>query len=164
MADKILTQDYLQSIFDYKDGELFWKKTSSTKIKIGDQVSNISKVGYRRVNLLGKTYQVHRLIFFMFKGYFPNLIDHIDGNRLNNKIENLRHSSQLQNCQNTKIKITNTSGCKNVSWNKSRKKWRVSLTVNYKHKYIGEFDYLELADLVATEAREKYFGKFARHH
>jgi hypothetical protein len=62
-----------------------------------------------------------------------------------------------------KLRPTNKSGCKNVSWCNSKKKWAVQLSINGKQTNIGRFANLEFADLVATEARSKYHGAFARH-
>ena len=68
----------------------------------------------------------------------------------------------LQNAYNTKIRTNNTSGVKGVSWHKKDKKWRVRVCVDGVNNFIGNFDDLELAELVAIEARDKYHGKFAR--
>jgi hypothetical protein len=93
----------------------------------------------------------------------PNFIDHIDCNKSNNKIENLRVATKSQNQCNRAITLLNKSGVKNVSWSKDRKEWVVQISVNGKKKFIGRYKDLELADLVAQEARDKFHGKFARH-
>jgi hypothetical protein len=64
---------------------------------------------------------------------------------------------------NRKLFKNNTSGCKGVYWNKRNRKWQVSVGVSKKQKHIGYFDDLELAELVALEARDKYHGNFAKH-
>ena len=107
---------------------------------------------------------MHRLIFLFHYGYLPKIIDHIDGNPLNNDIKNLRESTHIENCQNAKKRTTNTSGCKNVSWHKPANKWAVRLSINQKKVFFGLFEDIELADLVAHEARDLYHGKFARHN
>ena len=99
----------------------------------------------------------------MFNGYLPKFIDHIDCNPSNNKIENLREATFSQNQHNTKKRITNTSGVKNVHWYKPLKKWMVYIMINKKRKHLGYFNNIELAELVAQEARNKYHGKYARH-
>ena len=92
----------------------------------------------------------------------PKIVDHIDGNKLNNKIDNLRVANNTQNQQNAKINIKNTSGYKNVSLCPQTKKWAVKISVDGLRKTIGRFDDVELADLVAQEARKKYHKEFAR--
>ena len=102
-------------------------------------------------------------MFMMHHGWVPEVIDHVDGNRANNQIGNLRQATWSQNLQNMKLRPNNKSGCKNVSWCASKKKWVVQLSINGRHTNLGRFDDLEFADLVATEARNKYHGAFARH-
>lgn len=98
----------------------------------------------------------------MFHGYLPKSVDHIDGDRTNNRIENLRSVTHAQNSLNRKTPTNNKSGFKNVYWDKMFKKWVVNLNVNKKKIIIGKFDDLELAGLVAEEARDKYHGEYAR--
>ena len=120
--------------------------------------------GYLRTKAAGKSMLVHRLIFLLEHGYYPEIVDHIDGNKANNKIENLRAATKSQNCANAKLSKSNSSGVKNVNWQSQRKKWQVRLTVNNKIKCFGMYHDLELAELVAQEARDKYRGIFARHN
>ena len=91
------------------------------------------------------------------------LIDHIDNNRSNNKISNLREATYQTNNENYKTPKTNKSGIKNVSWYKSLNKWVVGISIKKTKQTIGYFDDLELAELVAVEARNKYRGEFANH-
>lgn len=152
----------INELFEYKDGNLYWKKSRTSTIKVGQKVG--TDCGHcLRVTVNKVPYKVHRVIFFMHYGYLPRLVDHKDGNYKNNKIDNLREATHQENNRNQKLKPNNTSGCKNVTWNKTANKWQVGFTINKKFKYLGTYDDLELADLVATEARDKYFGKFARH-
>jgi hypothetical protein len=159
----MITKELLHELFKYKDGNLYWKVFRSPKVNIGTLAGGVHKpTGYYHIQLENKKYKIHRLIFLMHYGYLPKEIDHIDGNPANNKIENLREATRQQNCCNTKLKKLNTSGVKNVHLHKPTNKWLVQLMVNGKKKYFGLYDDLELADLVATEARDKYFGEFAR--
>jgi hypothetical protein len=152
----------LNNLFEYKDGCLYRKVARTGNVNVGDKVG--TDCGhYLRLTINKKPYKVHRVIFFMHYGYLPEFIDHIDGNYKNNAIENLRPATIQENNRNQKLKDNNTSGSKNVTWNQTAKKWQVGFTMNKQYKYIGTYEDLELADLVATEARNKYFGKFARH-
>jgi hypothetical protein len=163
MNKELITQEYLKSIYEYKDGNLY-RKISLYQWKKGDKVGTIHPSGYVKVQLGSVKYLVHRLIFLYHYGYLPKLIDHIDGDSLNNKIENLREATVSQNCCNKKMQSDNKSGFRNVSKKKGYEKWCVQIQVNKKKLHIGYFLDLELADLVATMAREKYHGRFARYY
>jgi hypothetical protein len=157
------SQEYLHTLFDYKDGNLFWKQNRAKgKIKVGQEVGNISTRGYKRVMIEYKEIAVHRLIFLMHHGYMPNVIDHVNGNPLDNRIENLREATHQTNQYNKKIGRNNSSGCKNVSWNKKSHNWQVHIRQNKKVYcwYVKDF---ELAELIACEARSKFHKEFARH-
>lgn len=158
MADKYstLTKLYLNKIFLYKDGELYWKNS-------GKKAGHLKNKNYYCVGLNNKEYKIHRIIYIMMFDDSSCLVDHIDNNRLNNRIENLRPTTVLFNNWNAKLKKTNTSGAKGVSWVKRTKSWRVQIRVNGKPKHLGLFKDFELAELVAIEARNKYHKEWANH-
>jgi hypothetical protein len=158
----MITKELALEYFKYADGKLFWKKTDTNRCKIGDEVGFFDELGYRKVNFKYRKEAVHRLIFLMHYGYLPREIDHADGNPSNNRIENLRAASINENRQNTKLRKDNSSGLKGITWDKSRNKWLVRVNCNKKTVYQGRFDDLELAELVAIEARDKYHKEFAR--
>ncbi len=160
----MVTQERLKELFDYQDGALIRRRTG-LRVKC----SPVEGHRYLRVFIDGKPRSLHRMIYLWHYGYLPKTLDHIDGDRANNKIENLREATQHQNCLNRKHQTTSKSPYKNVylqpptknaEW---KRNWVVSLNVAGKRKYIGSFEDLELADLVATEARDKFHGQFARH-
>jgi hypothetical protein len=158
-----LTKDYLHSLFEYRDGDLFWKVKPSRPVKIGDKAGAFGAGDYLQVGINNKQYKLHRIIFVMHHGYLPEYIDHIDTNRTNNRIENLRACNRQENSHNSKTPVSNTSGMKHVRWRKQRQKWEVKLRMNKKSIYFGSYHDLELAELVAIEARNKYHGDFANH-
>jgi hypothetical protein len=160
MADQILTQDFVTSLFLYKNDNLYWKKSKPGR-QINKPAGTFNKKGYRYVMINGKLYLAHRLIFLMFNGYLPKEVDHINGK--SNNIKNLRPATHSQNCHNQGLKKTNTSGFKGVGWSKKYKKWRVRVTINSKEIDFGCFEDIELADLVAQEARNKHHKEFAKH-
>lgn len=144
---------YLKDL-QYKDGQV---------LKNGKVMGYKNSAGYLYLNVTGKTYPIHGIVFLMHYGYLPKMIDHINGDRTDNRIENLRECNLTQNNCNTKKRLDNTSGYKNVGWHKKANKWAVQIQVNGKKKHIGIFEDLELADLVAQEARNKYHKGYARH-
>lgn len=149
-------QTTIQKILEDRGGVLYWRKT-------GKKAGTLHHTGYIQVCVGGKLHNAHRLIFMLRHGWISEVIDHIDGDRSNNEIGNLRNATWRQNLQNMKLRPSNKSGCKNVSWCATKQKWVVQLSINGRQTNLGRFDDLEFADLVATEARNKYHGAFARH-
>lgn len=120
-----LTQKYVRLLFDYLDSNLYWKVSVRGR-KIGVIAGGAAGYGYRQITINGKKYFEHRLIFLYHHGYLPEFLDHIDGNRSNNNIGNLRESTHQENCRNQKkSKVINgkltTSEYKGVSLEKMPK-------------------------------------------
>lgn len=157
-----LTKDLLNDLFWYQNGNLFWKKLGSGKRSNG-LAGTVWQSQYICIQINKKIYKAHRLIFLMHYGWLPDQIDHIDGNGLNNKIENLRAASPLENSRNQKIRKDSGSKVKNVRWDKRKLKWQVRLRFLGKEKHIGYFDDIEVANQVAIKARNEHFGQFASH-
>jgi len=155
----LITQERIKEIFTYhEDGTLSYNKNSK---KVTSMPSK--SCGYIFVNIDRKPKRIHRLIFLYHHGYLPECIDHINGIRHDNRIENLRAVTKEQNCLNRAKSRNNKSGFKNVSWSKPMNKWAVQMTVNKKYQNIGYYEDVEFADLVAQEARNLYHGAYARH-
>ena len=111
----------------------------------------------------GKTYKTSRVIFYLSYGYWPEVVDHKDGNRSNDKPYNLRAATRSQNNKNVKKRKNNTTGYKGVSFKKKLGKYQVLVQVNGKNIYFGVYSDLEEAAKVARKAREELHGEFARH-
>ena len=163
MAAQIITKDYLNYLFDYKNGELFWKNPISTKLKIGQKAGSKGSNNYLKVSINGKLYLNHRIIFMMHYGYFPKIVDHIDNNSLNNLIENLRLATKSQNQHNANISKNNKSGIKGIYWHKANSKWKVQFKLNGKKMYFGEYNDIDYAKFVVEAMRYKYHKEFARN-
>jgi hypothetical protein len=154
------TQAAYKDIFDYRYGKLFWKQTKRVDL-VGKEAGYEDDNRYMSVKINNKMKKVHRVIFEMFHGYEPKLVDHINGNRKDNRIENLREVTHSQNSLNVSP-INKDGSVKNVSWHKAAKKWVVRIMKNHKTVYSQYFNDLELAELVAQEARLKFHGEYAR--
>jgi hypothetical protein len=133
-------------------------------VKVGSPAGSFDpSTGYHKTYINKKFYKTHRLIFFYHNGYFPEFVDHIDGNKTNNKIENLRPTTKSQNAMNQKVRADNKTGTKGVMWHKRDKKWFVQLRVNLKRYSFGYYDDKELAELVAIEAANKFHKEFSAY-
>lgn len=107
-----------------------------------------------RVKINSKTYRIHRLAWFYMKGYWPDEIDHNDGNGLNNKWSNLRNTDRRGQMMNAKRPSTNKSGIIGVHWNMG--KWVASIKVAQKRYHLGRFDHLFQAAFARKSAENKY--------
>ncbi|QZI86138.1 putative AP2/ERF domain-containing protein [Vibrio phage 15E36.1] len=112
-------------LFEHNDGALIYKsKPSNSKIEIGDVAGTVNKQGYLvvRVSVSGssKLLKVHRVLFYLYHGYLPKVIDHLDGNRLNNKEDNIVESTPRSNASNMKChrdgKLLGTTELTNGTW------------------------------------------------
>lgn len=164
----MITIDQLRNTFTLgDDGRVFWKidirgYRNNCVVKSGSEAGHFQKKGYRVLTIGGVHIMAHRAVFAMTHGRWPtDQIDHINGNKADNRPCNLREASGFQNQQNRGVNKNAASGVKNVHWSKHARKWRVSLMVNRKVKDFGYHDDLEFAGLVASEARRKYHGIFA---
>ena len=155
----MITQTELKNLFDYVDGQLV-SKTNIKQRKIGSVLGSLASKGYLTARVSSKLYRVHRLVFLYFHGFMPSQVDHIDGNRQNNQIENLREATSAQNNQNRVA--TGASKIKGVVWHKQSKKWVASICINRKSVHLGSFEKIEDAAQAATDARKKLHGEFAR--
>jgi hypothetical protein len=159
----MITQELVKDFFDYhEDGYLVWKNKrngiSSNMIAGGFDASS----GYRRIKINGKRYKEHRLIFLWHYGFMPKFTDHIDSNRTNNKLSNLRDANSFQNAWNSITPKNNTSGFKGVSWHKHKQKWSANIRVFDKLKYLGNYKTPELAHEAYKKAALELHGEFAR--
>jgi len=157
----MITQKLLLELFGYKDNKLYWKSDRAANRNKGKSAGCLDGRGYLQTKIKNVLFKNHRLIFLMQHGYVPNIIDHVDGNPLNNKIENLRPATISQNAMNAKVYCTNKSGVQNVSWHKKAKKWEVKLQIKGKRIHFGAFDDIELAVAVAKAIRNKHYKEFA---
>jgi hypothetical protein len=156
----MITQDQANHLFEYVDGKLFWKNSKRLSLN-GKEAGCQDSSGYIKVTVGNKQYWAHRIIYLMHHGEMPKLVDHADRNTRNNSIKNLRAADASKNGLNSQFKCGARSGCRNVTKQEGRNKYSVHIRVKGKSKFIGNFEDLELADLVAKEARSKYHGEFA---
>lgn len=153
----MITQARLMELLYYnpETGEFVWVK--STARWAGKRAGHDIVRGYRQIKIDGKQYLEHRLAWLYMTGEWPeHCVDHIDGNTPNNRWDNLRKATISQNCGNSKMATTNTSGHKNVFW--EGRSWKVKVAGH-------QWYFKELRDAVAWahRMREHYFGEFANN-
>ncbi len=159
MRDNIITQNRLKELLNYDSelGVFTWIKPTSNRVKAGQLAGTFNSMGYTTIKLDGYLYLSHRLVWLYINGYWPTEIDHIDHDKLNNKISNLRDTSHASNMKNQKIRNTNTSGVNGVSWDSDRKKWQCKIYVNKKTIHLGRFASIDDARNARSDADKKYF-------
>ena len=151
--------------YNSEDG-VFIRKSSRGGQPKGFVADNKHHSGYMYIHISingkGKNISSHRLAWYFVYGYLPNNIDHIDMNRSNNSIDNLRDCSASQNNMNRDNQSNNTTGVKGVYWHKRDKKWTVSININKKQKHLCSTKNFEYACHVRKEAEIKHYGDFMR--
>lgn len=160
----IISKSELHYHFEYRDGHCGGRFHYSYSDKSRRAVWNIRWYGYRRGTLKGKIYQEHKLIWLYYHGEWPTLqVDHLNGIRDDNRIENLRIVTDQENQFNRKSVKGSSSKYKGVSWCQTVKKWLVNYTLNRgKSEAYGYFeDEVETAKAYdqAVKKHQKQFVK-----
>lgn len=158
MTDEILTQERLRFLLDYNPntGVLTWRAKPSRGIKVGRQAGTPTSEGYLALQINKKKMFAHRAIWLYVHGVWPpEEIDHINRDRSDNRLVNLRLATRLANSHNTGKHATNTSGHKGVTLHHRTKQWQVQLRANNKTFYVGQF--AQLADAVQARAIAEIF-------
>ena len=162
-----MTRDAVMEALEYQDGQLIWKdyegsgKTWNIRRR-GKVAGSNSGHGYIKLRFKGRSYYIHQLVFLIHHGFIPKLIDHIDGNSTNNRIENLRAADKSKNGMNRSKPRSNTSGAKGVVWHKGAAKWMVRIIAKQKQIYIGLFTDFEDAVAAVKQAQQEHHGEFAK--
>lgn len=158
----MITKEVAEKVFRYdpETGYLFRRKRDGKRAGPEKKVGNPYSNGYLRVSYGpkggNKEYLVHRLVWLMHTGAWPEgEIDHINGDRQDNRIANLRCCTSSENKQNIKKRKNNKSGYTGVSLFGKSGRWRADLTVNKKATYLGSFETPEEAYSAYLEAKSK---------
>ena len=153
-----------KELFEYRDGKLIWKVRTANNVKVGDVAGSLSKsTGYYIVQIDGKRFRVSRIIYAMHFGDPGGMqVDHVNQNRKDNRIENLRLVTNQENQRNTTKQKNNSSGITGVSWDKGKQKWQVEIYVDGKNIHCGYFIHLGAA-AVERKYQELKYGFHENH-
>lgn len=159
-----ISQEKLRELLDYDSctGIFTWRLNLGARAVFGGIPGTVDRGGYLKITVNRQAFMAHRLAWIYVYGgdISTSEIDHINGDRLDNRIENLRLANRNENSWNQKIKASNTSGVKGVSWDKPAKKWRAQCMLNGVKYFLGRFNSISDAEMAVISFREKFHGEF----
>ena len=158
-----ITQQQLQQTLNYNpDTGIFTWANDSKRVKAGTKAGTITNQGYVRIKILDKVYMAHRLAWLYVYGVMPSeQIDHINHDKANNRIENLREATNQQNQFNKPKSKYSKSNYKGISFHKKSNKWLAQININKVNTYLGIFDTEEEAALAYQNKSKEIHKEFA---
>lgn len=159
----MLTYGRANELFHYEpnSGKLFWKKTTTNRVKVGDEAGSFCKsTGYINIKVDNEWYTLHRIAILLATGVYDKTVqvDHIDHDRGNNRLSNLRVVSRAENMRNQSLRNTNKTGVTGVSvryTRKGTKRYTANIMYTYKSIILGNYDTPEEAAVARAEAEIK---------
>ncbi len=162
MKIKPINVDQLRKYFEYRDGELIRKQRIGRSGPAGSAIrGNKTTNGYLEMRFMGVTYFVHRVVFALCRGFLPEQLDHIDGDRKNYRIENLRVATYSKNAMNSAKRVTNVSGVKGLHYDKNQSTWVGRIQTNHQLQTRKSKNRSLVVDWLA-EKRAELHQEFAR--
>ncbi|MCO7736417.1 HNH endonuclease [Brucella intermedia] len=161
----IETLEYMSEWLSYspENGLFRWKKDVNSKTKRNDIAGSVNDRGYRTICLNYKVRRAHRLAWLYVTGEWPDEdIDHINGDRDDNRIDNLRPATRTLNNANSKTRDSTQAGYKGVALNKRTGKWFARINNQGQHQHLGTFESAVEAHAAYAQAANENFGPFAR--
>lgn len=154
-----MNQISCRDIFDYKDGALYWRFDRGSNAKAEARAGRLLPTGYRSIHVSGRRYQEHRLIFLWWHGVLPGQIDHINQNKSDNRIENLRRCTHSTNQVNTAPRQSK-SGIRGVRMVDKTGRWAVRVYKDGKEIRVGTFATMEEASAAYRAKMHELFHDF----
>jgi hypothetical protein len=168
---KVLPIEYLRKRLRYEPdtGKLFWLDHDGmpqkwrTRWAGREAFTTVHSKGYRCGGIDNRSYLTHRVIWALVYGTWPkDQIDHKNGDKIDNRLVNLRDVSHAENRKNVSKQSNNTSGACGVRWDKRREKWQAQIMVGRKFHHLGLFTSFDDA-VAARRAADKLYGFSERH-
>ena len=132
--------------YDAATGEVFWRMNKGRLAKEGCLAGNASDGRYIQIEVCGHRFYAHRIAWLLHYGVWPtDLIDHINGDKKDNRIENLRDVNKSLNAHNSRSVSRGISGVKGVYFNNRIGRWFSKIRINRESKYLGSFSSAEEA-------------------
>lgn len=158
-----LTQEEALRLLEYEpESGVLRFRVGRSNVRAGAVAGSVNAHGYRQLKVANKDYLAHRVIWLMVHGRWPaDQIDHIDGDRLNNRLDNLREATHAENGRNLRMRATNTSGVTGVYWSKRSKRWVAQIRDGGRQRYIGQFCDMDAAIAARRAAEKVLFGEFS---
>jgi hypothetical protein len=148
--------------YDPLTGELRWRK-SRGRVSAGQIAGSLASNGYWDIFVLHRRYRGHRLAWLITYGVWPEYtIDHKNGNRSDNRIDNLREATITQNHANQPPRKSSRSGVRGVHFSQREQRWIAKITVSGRTKHVGQFKTRDAAAKAYAQAARVAFGEFAR--
>ena len=160
-----IKHERLLEVLDYnpKTGVFIWKEQTGRRVRVGDTAGSVKKEGYIMTRVEGYRTYAHIFAWFYVHGEWPEqMIDHINGDGLDNRIDNLRQAIYSQNNVNSRMRSNNKSGIKGVHFDKDRNKWS-AVVRSYGKVVRKRFDTLEEAAEYVATLRDQMHGVFANY-
>lgn len=174
MLPPLLTAEYVRErlAYDPETGGFTWRqpvllRTGGVRVPAGSRAGTYEKKGYRSIQFWidGRRVAIkeHRLAWLYVHGEWPvDQLDHINGDRADNRIANLRPATNSQNMANRKLNDNSKSGVKGVCFHRGTQRWRARLQYNGKRIHLGDFKEKEAAQIAYEAAAKRHFGEYAR--
>lgn len=158
-----MNQQILKELLNYNpDTGVFTWANDSKRVKTGTKAGTITNQGYVRIKILDKVYMAHRLAWLYVYGVMPSeQIDHINHDKADNRIENLREATNQQNQFNKPKSKYSKSNYKGISFHKRSNKWLAQININKVNTYLGIFDTEEEAALAYQNKSKEIHKEFA---
>ena len=159
-----LTKELLDErfIFNLETGVVTNRIRTAQRTMVGEEAGCLRSNGYRRICINGRHLYTSRIIWFFVKGEWPINIDHINHDRSDNRLINLRSVTNAENHRNMSKRSDNTSGVAGVHWDKKASKWQAQIMVNGKRTHLGYFS--DLADAITARSDAKVDRGFHYNH
>jgi hypothetical protein len=162
-----LDAETMRRLLNYEPdtGIFCWRIQPSRNVKAGAVAGSVKYLGYISIRVNGTDFMAHRLAWLYTHGVMPTHdIDHINGDKADNRIKNLRDVSRSVNLQNqTRLRRDNTSGYFGVSLRKNMKRWYAQIKVNRRKQYLGYFKTAEAAHAAYLAAKLRLHPGDVRH-